>query len=495
MPNDTPKVRGPKDGKIVTASFDPISKKDNGKSRFPSLVPTHDLVLLSIKGNEYCAGDYLGAIVQQAVATHQPPDDYSGPKGKTTFLIADEIYWHNLKDKTLPPDERDILTLKKSALEEGELYFENNLGAFLAPLGMTVDVFKSKYPDKSMDEKISIINQLALEQGKNFEIVRWHTWITQRDFDKTLKEILPYYDEVEGLRVAVDESVSDFVKRHCKVGDDPGVWTERSRGYLKEESPSIMLLAAYLGYNFIIYPGGILPPFEATKEYFIVDKHTARIEKGESVKSECTHNKFCLHSENPSRLVNWLKVNFVRSHGNTKTQETTKTKEGANPSSGGVIEHQEVIKPQEVTTSDITRPEVTKLRAIKFFDQSKPSVSPRKGLGNPKTDGVDTDIIDVKEDGIVLELVPKKETIISSIVQGVTQALESHFPPQKSGKLEKRTPTPLTQIFEGITQGVLSSNQISMQDKVSFLTELIDTYMMNHSEEPRHVPVRMPMIS
>ncbi|MCE0724415.1 MULTISPECIES: hypothetical protein [Legionella] len=463
-----PKVRGPKDGKIVTASFDPANKKDNSKSRFPSLKTTKDLVLLSIVGNEFCAGEYLGAIVQQAVATHQTPVDYSGPKGKTTFLIADEIYWHNLKDKTPIPAEE--MSLKRRALDEGEAYFEKNLAAFLGPLGMNIDEFKSKFPHASTDEKISIINQLALEQGKNFEIVRWNTWVTQRDFDKTLKEILPYYDEVNGLRVAIDNSVTDFVKRHAKQDEDRGVWIERSRGYLKEESPSIMLLAAQLGYNFVIYPGAILPPFEATREYFIVDNHVARIERGKNIEDPCTHNKFCLHTANPSRLVNWLEVNFTRSHKPAKTEEVTKQ---------GTTK-QEVEAPKQETTKE--------RGVITFFSPSKTVIVPsRKVPENQKTE-----IISVEDDGVVLQFVPKKESIISSIVQGISHALENQ-PSSQKGRLEKRLQTtPLTQIFEGITQGVLATD-LPAQDKIDFLAELVETYVKRM--DPKDTPSRMPMIS
>ncbi|KTD74115.1 hypothetical protein [Legionella tucsonensis] len=443
------KVKGPKDGKIVTASFDPANKKDNSKSRFPSLKTTKDLVLLSIKGNEFCAGDYLGAIVQQAVATHQTPIDYSGPKGKTTFLIADEIYWHNLRDKTFSPGEE--ATLNKLALEEGESYFENNLAAFLVPLGTTVSEFHELYPGVSMDKKISIINQLALQQGKNFEIVRWHTWITQRDFDKTLKDILPHYDNVEGLSVAVDASADDYVKRHCKEEGDRGVWAERSRSYIKEESPSIMLLAAQLGYNFIIYPGAILPSFTATREYFIVNNHVARIEKGHSIKDECTHSKFCFHTENPSRLVNWLEVNFTRSHEAAKIQEAT--------------------KPQKVTKSN----EVTKSKAINFFQQNRSNLA---CLRRQTAEVVD-------EDGEVLQLVP---AIVYPIIRGMSHALESQFSTQKD-KSEKRIQTPLTQVFEGITRGVLSAD-LSMSDKIGFLTGLVNAYV--DRSEPKYDVSSMP---
>lgn len=157
-----PKVRGPKDGNIVTASFDSIDKKNNSKSFFPTLKTTKNLVLLSIRGNEFCTGEYLAAIVNEAVAMHHTPHNQSGTQGKTTFLIADEIYWHNLKNTA--DDERDELKMQARVL--GESYFEANLGAFLAPLNITPEDFKREYSNKSVDEQIKIINEIALKQGK-----------------------------------------------------------------------------------------------------------------------------------------------------------------------------------------------------------------------------------------------------------------------------------------------------------------------------------------
>lgn len=416
-------------GKYLNASFVPKDKKNNIKSRFPSLKTTKDLVLLSIEGNEFCAGEYLSAIVQQAVATHQTPADYSGVKGKTTFLIADEIYWHNLKGKLYSSD--DEANLKKKALDLGEKYFESNLSAFLTPIGFSVDEFLNKYLDKTMDEKITIINQLALDQGKNFEIVRWHTWVTQNDFDKTLKDILPFYEEVEGLKVAIEKSVEEFVKRHATEGEERELWVERSRSYLKEESPSIMLLAGLLGYNFIIYPGDILPPFAATRDYFIVENHIARIEKGESVKKECTHNKFCLHCESPSRLVNWLDINFRRSN-------------------------EKLVEKNEKVAGTMS-----------FF-------SPEKSLGKKKNSHKKTTSTDIEEDVVKGELVPVPEGVASSIVEGINQALQYEFFPKD--KSAKQTPSILTQVFAGITQSVLAAD-LPLSEKIGFMSGLIDSYV------------------
>ncbi len=425
-----PKIRGPKEGKILTASFDSKNRKDNSKSRFSSLTSTKDLVLLSIKGNEYCAGEYLSAIVQHAVATHQPLPENPNDKGKTTFLIADEIYWHNLKSSS----SDDAGALKKKAIEHGDSYFESNLGAFLAPLGFTIETFNRDFSCSTVDEKIATINKLAIEREKNFEIVRWHAWVTQDNFDKKLGDILPLYYAVEGLKVAIDSSVEEFVKRHANEGDNPDEWRHRSQDYLTEESPAIMLLAATLGYNFIIYPGEILPPFEATKEYFVVDKHVARIQKGMNVKEECAHNKFCLHTDKPNRLVNWLEVNFQRSH------EPKKYLEAANDN------------------------------AITFFSQGKSQTTVP-----PKISSTTVTSIEGDDDGRVLQRVPERELLLSTIVKGINQALEHEFATSTCRFEAKQTATaPLTQIFAGITQGVLTSD-LPVSDQIGFLTKLVES--------------------
>ncbi|STY29869.1 Uncharacterised protein [Legionella wadsworthii] len=452
-----PKVKGSKTGKIVTASFDVLNKKDNSKSRFPSLKTTKDLVLLSIRGNEYCSNEYLAATVQQSVSLHQTAPDYEGPKGKTTFLIADEIYWHNLKAL----ERNDEEALKREALRIGEEYFEKNLAAFLTPLDMRVPEFKLKYPNASMDEQIAIINQLATEKGKNFEIVRWHTWVSQHQFDKTIKEIMPFYQSVEGLKVAIDKTVHDFVSRHSKDGVDSALWAERSRGYLTEESPAIMLLAAMLNYNFIIYPGEILPSFEATKEYFIVEPHVARIQKGISIKDDCAHNRFSFHTESPSRLVNWLEVNFRRmdelKDKNTKVSHSSATLFAA-PKKEKETETEKGKEKKEAKEEELP-PE---LKSIK------------------------------KEEGIEVvegELVSGEELVLGSIIQGISKALERALLDSKSSTSKPGTKTlatyppaslmaksELSQIFEGITEGVLGSD-LSNAEKLGFMTGLINTYL------------------
>lgn len=472
-----PKVRGSKTGKYVTATFD---SKDNSKSRFPSLKTTKDLILLSIKGNEYCANEYLKAIVQQAVKTHETDESYSGVKGKATFLIADEIYWHNLKN----PSTVNENELRGKALQMGETFFESNVTAFLAPLDIDPVVFIQTHADKSVDEKIQIINQLALQKGKNFEIIRWRDWIEQNNFHTKLPEIMPLYNSVEGLKFAIDQSVTEFARRHAN--DEEGsldLWLARSRGYLEHESPSIMLQAASLGYNFVIYPGSVLPPFLATKEYFIVDNHVPRIEKGKSILEECTHDKHCLHVDKPASLVNWLEVNFER------RDELVPRSRRISPDGRNKFK-----KGDKDSTLTLGRPSMPRIsrEGITFFSNSQetaPAASSDLQQGNNSTSGVS----ELTAEGLEHRLtpVPKDEFIASPISQGVGRALQNEFLSCKKGLTDPRvTSAPLAKVFEGITQGVLAAD-IPLSEKITILKALIEPFTTN-SHSANISPVESP---
>ncbi|KTD69988.1 hypothetical protein Lsan_0072 [Legionella santicrucis] len=430
-----PKVRGPRDGKVITASFD-----GKEKSIFPSLKTTKDLVLLSIRGNEYCAGEYLGAIVQQAVATHQTPIDHSGTKGKTTFLIADEIYWHNIKQLT--STESEVELLKQEAIKIGDNYFLTNLGAFLTPLDMTIEQFNEKYPNKSVNEIINIINQLADEQGKNFEIVRWQTWVAQNESQEKINKMMNFYDSVEGLKESISKAQDNFVKRHGKDGEEE-LWRLRSHDYLMEESPAVMWLAASLGYNFIIYPGEILPPFEATKEFFVVPKHVPRISQGKNIIEECDHNKYSLHTDDPTRLVNWLEVNFKRSHP----------------------PKQPLVSMESNTSSAETplKPSISVEEKMSFFSSSPRKKAKVKVLDKQKEETVKMDIVLSNQNALML----------GSALEGISKTLINTY---SNGTKLAKSSSILSEAFAGITQEVLSSD-LSSSDKVNFLVNVLNGVM------------------
>lgn len=288
------KVKG--HGSILIPSFDGKSK-----SLFPSMkatkffAGTRNLVLLSIVGNDYCRGDYLGAIVTHSVEKHE----------FTTFLIADEIYWHNLKISATPtPDELRIL--KNSALELGEQYFEEQCSQFLKPLGIDSVQFQKANLGKTVKERIAIINERAREYG--FEILFWTDWVarTPGHIQQKTDDIFNLYSSEHKLKRSLHEQADNFARRHSKQteGPDYDLCYMRSQGYLREESFYIIWLSAGLNYNFIVYPGDMPKPFAATREYFV-----------KSTDITLTPNEIYVQSDKPERLANWLEVNYTRKPG------------------------------------------------------------------------------------------------------------------------------------------------------------------------------------
>lgn len=282
------KVKGT--GPIVGAKF--IGR---AKQIFSDLNKTKNLVLLSIAGNEFCHAPYLEAMTKESINTY----------GETTFLIADEIYWHNLK--TLNTTEMDIPILKEQALRLGDDYIEKNLAAFLAPLEMTINDFEALYPNLSSDDKITTINKLAQEKSLQFKIVRWATWMedgrTSKIFDPVFQRL---YNSNPQIKKSIGIQAASYAARHAnEITEDVTreLLIQRSTGYLTEESAAIMLLGAEQGYNFIVYPGDLPASFAIAKKEFLkdvddfdnssIDNHVFKVIK-------------------PDLLVNWLTVHFNR---------------------------------------------------------------------------------------------------------------------------------------------------------------------------------------
>src|SRR5262245_35769024 len=135
-----PKIKGK--GELIEASFDGPSKLG-----LSPLTSTKSLILLSIRGNSHCEGDYLAAILKEAIEHY----------GFSTFLIADEIYWHNLK-KLDSCSEKDILDYKMNALSIGDKYIEEMLIMLLKILNYKPT---EQYATFDTSKKISFINQFA----------------------------------------------------------------------------------------------------------------------------------------------------------------------------------------------------------------------------------------------------------------------------------------------------------------------------------------------
>ncbi|KTD54714.1 hypothetical protein [Legionella quateirensis] len=447
------KVKGPKDSVFSSAIFE---GKANGtvKSRFPSLTDTKDLVLLSIKGNEQCEGKYLGALVQYAVDTHQNKPDGVTSKGKTTFLIADEIYWHNLR--SLPPEAESEEELKRQALAMGEAYFKANLDQFLAPLGLNSIEFSSSNADKSVDEQIAFINKLALDMGKNFEIMRWHTWISQDNAEEKIQEMIPLYKTTDGLRAAIDTDVDSFVMRHRDdTAASQELWRHRSVNYLTEENPSIMWLGGSLGYNFIIYPGKILSSFEETKKYFLVKDHKPYIRDGQSISDDCAHSSLSTHVADPNKLVNWLEPTFVNYNPPKGDRDPSKEKGHA----------------------FFTVPETKKSSRHKQLQGlSSESDQPMSMMEHNNTSSAASS----SQDDVILSSASCK-LIISSMIEGFNLALNHPEITQFLQDGPQTTYPALVVIFQNMTKQILNS-ALDPIEKVDIVKSLLESCL--HIENP-----------
>lgn len=295
------RVSGSKNGKIIRASF-----KGQGKSFFPTLKQTKVLVLLSVIGNEFCTGEYLKSIIQSATHSHE----------FTTFLIADEVYWHNLRRDFSQEEE---LVLKRKALELGCCYLEKNLDYFLLPLEVSRDDFDREHGNQSIEKKISILNGMAREKS-NFEVLFWKDWLSKyegyHEVEKPLKDL---FVTEKNLKKSVDQMADNFARRH-KCDEKPyDILVKRSCEYLIEETPAVVWAGAKLGYNFIAYPGEMIKPFRAAKEFFIKEEESPAA------------SEYDIFVEDPKKLVNWLEITFQRSHEKKSTSKALSVNQQSYP--------------------------------------------------------------------------------------------------------------------------------------------------------------------
>ncbi|WP_131793069.1 hypothetical protein [Legionella birminghamensis] len=286
------KVKGSKNGDILKARFE-----GNSKSLFPNLNKTKAVVLLSIKGNQYCTGDYLSAIIEKATAEF----------GFTTFLIADEVYWHNLC-RDIEPNPSTVNALKEEATLLGKTYFENHLDCFLKPLGLNSTEFDSHLIEAFPLDKQAALNRIAT----NYEVVFWRDWLNKSNEYLSLQsQITALYQSEPVLAESVQRVASDFVRRHAHESVSNDVLMQSSTNYLIEESPAVMWIAASLGVNFIVYPGEMIASFAASRDYFI--------------RTEEEKSPLFVSISQPKLAVNWLEVSFIRSRS-TDNSKPTKNK-------------------------------------------------------------------------------------------------------------------------------------------------------------------------
>jgi len=277
---DDKRVKGIKGGPYVRAQF-------NGHYEAPK---DKILVLLSIQTNRYCTSEFLEATTKKAT------EDYNF----TTFLIADQIFWHNLKPTIYSsPEEKEELQIK--ALKLGEEYFKENFKNFLAPFHeVTRQELLKACEGRSVDTQIELINQQAALQAKPFEIVRWQTWIKKNNFTDSQKELEKLYQTESSLQKGIQVSAEEFVaRRKPKNENEKALLLNQSIGYLTEESPAIMRA---VNYNFIAYPGEIMPCLQAAKDFFVVANTDPENEK----------KSLAIPVNDPNLVLNWLDIHFRR---------------------------------------------------------------------------------------------------------------------------------------------------------------------------------------
>ncbi len=131
-------------------------------------------------------------------------------------------------------------------------------------------------------------NKIALESiSISYDVFRWDEWLNKEDYQKYQDIIQDSYANDLEFKSAMDITVENFTSRFQKRQQIPlDVQTIKSASlkYLIEECAIIMLMWQSRKYNYIIYPGTILP---------VLDK---------------THKKFVL--PNHANLLNWIKVDF-----------------------------------------------------------------------------------------------------------------------------------------------------------------------------------------
>ncbi|KTD36759.1 hypothetical protein Lnau_1743 [Legionella nautarum] len=230
--------RGPAAGEMLSAEF-----RGQDARNLVGLNGIKSLVLLSIEGNEYCDRDYLGATILstlRSTAAKEPPKisqtELSEDKRPvepatenfTTFLVADEVYWHNLKTIDIDNEEEarpralyesrekeyeeeknesspssysefsnlttearaisadsnlrkpalatqlaEEIRLKDKAISLGNAYLERNLEQFLRPFGLNMEEFNTLYNfilDDTNRETEPRILDLTHEQIINLEL-------------------------------------------------------------------------------------------------------------------------------------------------------------------------------------------------------------------------------------------------------------------------------------------------------------------------------------
>jgi hypothetical protein len=275
------RVRGVQDGEVLCASFDGRIKRE-----FKDLKKTKVLLLVSMLGNEYCRGDYLEASIVNAINQH----------GDTTILLADQVYWNNLKSSD-PIDDATQQQLTLQAIQLDDVFITENLSRLLRPLGINDAEFREQYGSLDINQQITKINDLARAKGVSLNLVRWADWVQGAGMQLT--QVVELMDANPKMQKSIEKTAKEFTSRH-RNEENPDIWLSRSLSYLREETPAVIWLSASRGYEFIAYPGDMIAPFETAKDIFI------------NPKDDTLDSSLAVRTNQP--LANWLDIHFRRTY-------------------------------------------------------------------------------------------------------------------------------------------------------------------------------------
>lgn len=287
--------KGSAEGTLI-ASFNGKALASTHRTKSKS---TTALILLSIQGNEHCQGEYLELITNQALRLHTA----------VTFLIGDELQWHNLKKET--DHSETIVDLKQEAIALGDQYLTNNLPYFLNAITTEYPEFdKERFilenTGKPISEQIAALNVVGCELGTSFKIMRWQEWINNpaHDFVQKQTDILAQFDIPDtALNQSLRASTNEYLKRKKKCGlseEEVSFLKTQSTGYIKEECSAIIWIGAALRINVIAYPGRLMQVFQDTKDTFVLTQEASRA------------HSLSIGVEAPDAVVNQIEIKFKR---------------------------------------------------------------------------------------------------------------------------------------------------------------------------------------
>ncbi len=269
------KKKGGADGAVV-AMFQ--GKAMSKKASRDSLESKQCIVLVSVSGNKYCQGEFFESIVVSALK------EFS----KVIFLIVDKPNRYNLTDQLSQTENRQVIN---DAITLGSKWFNNNKEAFKKAFDNSDLDETFLNSDSSVSEKINYLNHTSKKHGKNFIIQQWEDWVLGKEI--AINDFRNKLLSIATVRKKIEEAALSYASRHGSSSEIPNKM-KLSQGYLMEETFGVIYTAIQDGWDFIAYPGKIIPPFEATINYLYQDK------------------SLLSHLKTDFKDLNWLYISFKK---------------------------------------------------------------------------------------------------------------------------------------------------------------------------------------